>query len=154
MSDPGGLKQRIEADVKSALLAGEKQTAQTLRGLKAAILNEEVAAGTRDKGLADADVEAVVAREVKKRRESIAMYEQNDRPELAAEEQAEIEVLGQYLPKQLSEEDVRAKVQTKIVELSATDVKAMGQVMGALKGELGNSVDGALLARIVKEQLQ
>lgn len=153
MSVPGGLKQQIEADVKSALLAGEKDAVQTLRGLKAAILSEEVATGKRDEGLGDGEIEVVIAREVKKRRESIALYEQNDRAELAASEQAEIDVLEQYLPEQLSADEVRAKVEAKIAELGVADVKGMGQVIGPLKAELGTSVDGALLAKLVKESL-
>jgi uncharacterized protein len=73
------LKQRIQDDLKAALLGGDRFVAETLRGLKAAVLNEEVAKGKRDEGLEDTEIEQIVAKEVKKRNESATLYEQNDR---------------------------------------------------------------------------
>ena len=142
--------------MKAALLRGEsgdRFVVDTLRGLKAAILNEEVATGKRDTGLDDAEIEKIIAREVKKRNESATIYEQTDRADQAAQERQEAEVLSAYLPKQLSEAEVRAVVESKIAALGATDAKAMGQVIGAVKGEVGNTADGALIARFVKEAL-
>lgn len=147
------LSQQIQDDIKAALLGGDRFVAETLRNLKAAILNEEVAQGKRDTGLDDAEIEKIIAREVKKRNESIAVYEQNGRPELADAERKEADVLKQYLPEQLSEEKLREIVAAKITTLGVTDSKGMGQVIGAVKQEVGNSADGALLARIVKETL-
>lgn len=126
---------------------------ETLRNLKAAILNEEVAQGKRDTGLDDGEIEKIIAREVKKRNESIAVYEQNGRPELAEVERKEAEVLARYLPQQLSEEELHEIVAAKITELGATDAKSMGQVIGAVKQQVGTAADGALLAQIVKEKL-
>ncbi len=140
--------------MKAALLGGDRFVGDTLRNLKAAILNEEVAQGKRDTGLDDAEIEKIIAREVKKRNESIAVYEANGRPELAEAERKEADVLAKYLPEQLSEEKLREIVAAKIKDLGVTDAKAMGQVIGAVKQQVGNSADGALLARIVKESLQ
>ena len=147
------LMQRLQDDTKAALLGGDRFVGETLRSLKAAILNEEVAQGKRDEGLSDAEIEKVIAKEVKKRQESAMLYEQNDRSEQAAEERREAEVLSRYLPQQLSEAEVKAIVDAKVTELGATDAKAMGQVIGAVKAQVGNTADGALIAKLVKEAL-
>ena len=147
------LMQRLQDDTKAALLGGDRFVGDTLRNLKAAILNEEVAQGKRDEGLADAEIEKVIAQEVKKRHESATLYEQNGREESAAEERREAEVLSRYLPQQLSEAEVKAIVDAKVAELGATDARMMGQVIGAVKAQAGNTADGALIAKLVKEAL-
>ena len=147
------LSAKIQDDMKAALLGGNRFVGDTLRNLKAAILNEEVAQGKRDTGLDDSEIEKIIAREVKKRNESIAIYEQNGRSDLAEVEREEAAVLSVYLPEQLSEDKLREIVAATIAEIGATDAKAMGQVMGAVKQQVGNTADGALLARIVKESL-
>lgn len=147
------LKELISNDMKTALLGGNRFEGDTLRNLKAAILNEEVAQNKRDEGLTDAEVEVIIAREVKKRRESIALYEANDRPELAQAEKDEVAVLDKYLPEQLSEADLGKIVDAKITELGASGPRAMGQVIGAVKAQVGNTADGATLARLVKDAL-
>lgn len=147
------LKDKIQNDTKAALLGGDRFVGDTLRNLKAAILDEEVKQNKRDEGLSDEDIEKVIAREVKKRNESAAVYEQNGRPELAETEHKEAEVLSQYLPEQLGEDKIREVVQAKIAELSVSDPQDMGKVIGAVKQKLGNSADGATVARIVKETL-
>lgn len=147
------LKQTIQDDLKAALLSGDRFTGDTLRNLKAAILNEEVAQGKRDPGLEDQEIEKVIAREVKKRGESATLYEQNSRPELAEIENREAEVLRRYLPEQLSEDKLREIITETIARLGASGPQAMGQVIGAVKKDVGTSADGATLARIVKELL-
>ena len=150
------LKDTIQNDMKAALLSGEsgdRFVGDTLRNLKAAILDEEVKQNKREEGLSDEDVEKIVAREVKKRNESMAVYEQNGRPELAETERKEAEVLAKYLPEQLSEDEIRKVVTAKVAELGVSGPQAMGQVIGALKQQLGNTADGATLAKIVKETL-
>ena len=147
------LKQRIENDLKAALLGGDRFVGETLRGLKAAILNEEVAQNKRDTGLDDASIERIIAKEVKKRLESAAIYEQNQREDAADQERREAEVFSHYLPKQLSEAELKTVVDAKVAELGATDAKMMGQVIGAVKQEVGNTADGARLAKLVKEAL-
>jgi len=148
------LKQRIADDLKAALLGGDRFVADTLRNLKAAILNEEVAQNKREQGLADAEIEKIVAKEVKKRNESAAIYDQNMRQDAADDERREAEILGRYLPKQLSEAELKMVVDAKVAELGATDAKMMGQVIGAVKQEVGNTADGGLIATLVKEALK
>ena len=91
------LKEQISDEMKAALLGGNRFVGETLRNLKAAILNEEVAQGKRDEGLSDADIEKVIAREAKKRVESAKVYRDNNRPELAEPEEQELAILQQYL---------------------------------------------------------
>lgn len=147
------LKEQINDEMKAALLGGNRFVGETLRNLKAAILNEEVATGKRDEGLSDADIEKVIAREVKKRIESAKIYRDNGRPELAEPEEQEIAVLKAYLPEQLDEAALTEIVERKIAELGATGLQSMGQVIGAVKAEVGNKADGATLANIVKNTL-
>lgn len=147
------LKDTIQNDMKAALLSGDRFVGDTLRNLKAAILDEEVKQNKRDEGLSDEEIEKVIAREVKKRNESKAVYEQNGRPELAETEQKEADVLAKYLPAQLSEAEIRDIVTAKIAELGVSGPQAMGQVMGAVKQQVGNTADSALVASIVKETL-
>lgn len=147
------LKEQLASDMKAALLGGNRFEGEVLRNLKAAILNEEVATGKRDEGLADEEVEKVIAREIKKRREAAKMYRDNAREDLAGPEDDEAAVLVKYLPEQLGGDEIRQMVQTKISELDASGPQAMGQVIGAIKKDAGNTVDGATLARIVKEEI-
>lgn len=147
------LKQRIADDMKAALLGGDRFVGETLRNLRAAILNEEVAQGKRDTGLDDSAIEQIIAKEVKKRNESAAIYDQNMREDAADQERREAEVLSNYLPEQLSEAELKTVVDAKIAELGATDAKMMGQVIGAVKQEVGNAADGATLARLIKDAL-
>jgi hypothetical protein len=147
------LKAQLDNDLKTALLGGDRFRAEVLRGLKAAILNEEVAKGKRDEGLDDAAVEQIIAREVKKRQDSAQQYEAAGRPELVEAEKAESAVLETYLPEQLSEADIKTLVDEIISNLGVSGPQAMGQVMGAVKGKLGNTADGATVARLVKDAL-
>jgi len=147
------LKQRIQDDLKAALLGGDRFVAETLRGLKAAVLNEEVALGKRDEGLGDDEIEKIVAKEVKKRNESAALYDQNMRDDSAADERREAKILSEYLPQQLNEAELKTIVDAKVAELEVADPKMMGQVIGAVKKEVGNRADGAMVAQLVKQAL-
>ena len=148
------LKERLNDDLKAALLGGNRFAADTLRNLKAAILNEEVAQNRRDEGLNDTEIEGVIAREVKKRRESIVLYEQNERTDLTENEQAEIDVLSVYLPEQLSDDEIQTTIDEIVTTLGVTGPQAMGQIIGAVKSKLGSAADGATIARLVKSTLQ
>ncbi len=147
------LAEQIANDMKAALLGGNRFVGEVLRGLKAAILNEEVATGKRDTGLGDDEVEKVIAREVKKRHESAKLYRENGRDELAEPEEQEAAILAAYLPEQLGDDEIRSLVQASITALGVSGPQAMGQVIGAVKKEAGNTVDGARLATITKEEL-
>lgn len=147
------LKEQINNDLKAALLGGNRFAGEVLRGLKAVILNEEVAKGARDEGLDDSVIEQLIVREVKKRNESAAIYDGANRPELAANERSEAQILSNYLPKQLSADEINNVVNRVISELGVSSGNSMGQVIGAVKKELGNTADGALIAQLVKSAL-
>jgi uncharacterized protein YqeY len=147
------LKERIADEMKAALLGGNRFAGETLRNLKAAILNEEVAQGKRESGLSDEEIEKVIAREVKKRTESAKLYRENDRSDLAEPEEQEIEVLSAYLPAQLGDDELRVVIQQKIAELGADGPQMMGHVIGAVKAAVGNTADGAVIAQLVKQEL-
>ena len=153
MAQDKSLSEQIQNDMKVALLGGDRFVGETLRNLKAAILNEEVAQNKRDTGLSNDEIEKIIAREVKKRNESIAIYEQNSRPELADTERKEAAVLAIYLPQQLSEEEIREIAKTVIEAMDNVGPSVMGQVIGGVKAKAGNSADGATVARVVKELL-
>ena len=147
------LKARITDEMKAALLGGNRFRGDVLRNVKAAILNEEVSLGKRDEGLNDAEVEKVLAREVKKRVESAELYRSNGRAELAEPEEQEAEILRGFLPEQLSEAEVMAIVEDVVASMDGVSMQKMGQVIGVVKQEVGNAADGALVAKIVKEKL-
>lgn len=148
------LKEQVNNDLKTALLGGDRFRGEVLRGLKAAILNEEVAQNKREEGLDDTVIQQLVAREVKKRNESASIYDGAGRPELAETERSEAKILTAYLPEQLSENEIDAVVTRIVKELGVSGSSSMGQVIGAVKKELGSSADGATVARLVKNALQ
>ena len=147
------LKEQINNDLKTALLSGNRFAGEVLRGLKATILDEEINQKKRDEGLEDSAIEQLVAREIKKRNESAVIYDGANRPELATSERAEAKVLSAYLPEQLSESDINNVVVRVIGELGVSNPSGMGQVIGAVKKELGNTADGATIAKLVKNAL-
>lgn len=147
------LKERIEADLKSAMLAGDKDKTSTLRGLKSSVLNCEIESNKRDSGLSDEEVVAVLQKEAKKRQESADLYTLGGNSDKAAAELAEKAIIQEYLPEQMSEEDIAVTVDRAIAETGASNMQAMGQVVGKVKAELGSKADGAVIARIVKERL-
>ncbi len=147
------LKDKINNDLKIALLGGDRFKAEVIRGIKAVILNEEVASGKRDEGLKDEIIEQLLAKEVKKRNESATIYDNANRLELADNERAEAKVINTYLPTQLSEDEISEEISKTIDEMDVSDPSAMGQVIGAVKKKLGNTAEGALIAKIVKNKL-
>lgn len=147
------LKAQLDANLKTAMLGGDKFRADVLRGLKAVILNEEVAQGKRDTGLDDSAIEQLISKEVKKRADSAEQYEAAGRPELAEAEKQESAVLVAYLPEQLSEDEIQKTIDATVTELGASGPQDMGRVIGAVKAKLGNTADGAVIARLVKQVL-
>lgn len=148
------LKERINADLKSAMLARDELVTQTLQGLKSAILYEEVAKKVRESGLDEAAIEQVIAREVKKRDEAAELFEKGGNALSAEKERAEKKVLVVYLPEQMSEEELGTVVAAVIAELKPEGPKDMGRVIGAVKAKVGNAGDGSLIAKLVKDSLQ
>lgn len=148
------LEQRLEQDIKAALLSGDKTRATTLRGLKAVLLNVKVATGKRDSGLSDDEVLQVFGKESKKRQESADLYKQGGSQERAEAELAEKAVIDAYLPAQLSEAELIVMIDEAIKQTGASGPAGMGQVMGQVKAKAGATADGAVIARIAKEKLQ
>lgn len=148
------MKETIDSDIKSAMLAGDKVLVTTLRGLKSAILYAEVAAGNRDTGLSDQEIVALFQKEAKKRQESADLYKKGGNLSSAAAEEAEYAVIQKYLPEPLSEDEVRRLVEAQAKELQLVNAQQMGQLISAVKQKADGAVDGALVARIAKEYLQ
>lgn len=149
-----GLKDMIQADLKSAMIARDSLKTQALQGLKASILNEEVAKKIRDTGLDDEAIEQLIAREVKKRDEAAELFDRGGNHESAEKERAEKVILSLYLPEQLSEPELEAIVDEIVAEIKPEGVKDMGRVIGAVKARTGNAGDGAIIAKLVKNRLQ
>lgn len=147
------IKQRIEADLKSAMLEGDKQLVTILRTLKSAILYAEVAAGTREQGMSDEDIVALLQKEAKKRQESAELFAKGGNDEKAEAERREIEILGRYLPVQLHDDELVELVEEVIGELGEVTPQAMGKVIARVKELSEGRADGARIAKTVKERL-
>lgn len=147
------LEQRLEQDIKAALLAGDSVKATTLRGLKAALLSAKIAAGTRGAAMADDAVITIFSKEAKKRQESADMYTQGGNQAMAEAELTEKTLIETYLPAQLSEPELGEIIKETVAELGVTDLKGMGQVIAAVKEKTGATADGSRIARMVKERL-
>lgn len=150
------LKQSIRADLKTAMKAKEKQRTSAIRALLAAIQAEETN-GSRHE-LEDADILKVIAREIKKRRESAEVYEDNGRPELAEAELADVPFFEAYQPRQLDESELQALVKESIAEVEAENgeaptMKQMGAVMKVANAKAAGQADGKRLSAEVKSQL-
>ena len=150
------IKQTIRADLKTAMKAKEKQRTSAIRALLAAIQAEETN-GSRHE-LEDADILKVIAREIKKRRESAEVYEENGRPELAEAELADVPFFEAYQPRQLDESELQALVKESIAEVEAENgeaptMKQMGAVMKVANAKAAGQADGKRLSAEVKAQL-
>ena len=144
------LTEQLQADMKNAMRDGDAHRRDTLRMALAAVQN---AAKDKREDLTDEETLAVLTRQVKTRRESIQAYADAGRDDLAAKEQAEIDVLQPYLPAQLSEDEVRALVDEAIASTGASSPGDMGRVMGALMPRVKGRADGKLVSSIVNETL-
>jgi uncharacterized protein YqeY len=147
------LEQKLEDDIKAALLSGEKEKAMRLRTLKAALLSYKVAEGKRDSGISDDEIIAILSKEAKKRQESADLYKQGGRTESAEAELAEKALIEAYLPAQLSEDEIKALIDEAITTTGASTMQDMGKVIGAVKAKAGAAADGGLIAGLVKERL-
>ncbi len=147
------MQDKIDADIKTAMLAGDKTKAETLRGLKAAILNETIAQGARDSGLSDEQIEKVLSKEAKKRTEAAEMYKQGNSAERAEAELAEKAVIDAYLPDQVDESAIASAVSEEVAKFDSPTPADMGKIIGAVRAKLGAGADGATIARLVKDQI-
>ena len=145
-----GTKEQIDTDLKQALKSGDKLRTNTLRGLKSAIKYAEIEAGS---DLDQQGVLVVITKQAKQRRDSIAEFEKAGRNDLVEQEAAELAIIEQYLPAQMSEAEIRAKAQDVISELGVSDMKGMGQVMKQLMPELQGQADGKVVSDVVRQLL-
>lgn len=146
------LKDRLRADLNTAMRARDQVRLRALRMALTSITNEEVA-GAAARDLSDEEVVKVLTREAKKRREAAEAFGAAGRDEQAAAERAEGDVLAAYLPAQLGDEELAALVGDAITETGATGMKGMGQVMKVLTPRLAGQADGARVAAEVRRQL-
>ncbi len=146
------LKDRLQNDLTTAIKARDKVRTGTLRMVLAAISTEE-AAGSTSRSLGDDEVTLLLTREAKKRREAAEAFDKGDRPEQAAAERAESEVISDYLPKQLTDEELSSLVAEAVTETGAEGPRAMGQVMKVVNPRIAGRAEGARVAAEVKRQL-
>lgn len=143
---------RISEDIKKAMLAKDRVRLEALRGIKKEFLEAKTAKGG-DGTLSDEAATKVLVKMAKQRRESAAIYQEQNRQDLADGELAEVAVIEEYLPKQLTEEELTAELKNIIAEVGATDAKMMGKVMGVASKALAGRADGRAISAKVKELL-
>lgn len=144
------LRETIKAEVVDAMRAGDAKRRDTLRLLLAAIKQAEV---DRPEPLTEADVEAIVAKQAKQRQETIADARSAGREDLVAEAQAELEIIDDYLPEQLSRDEIASRAEQVIAETGATGMQDMGTVMGRLMPQLQGQADGRVVSEVVRQLL-
>ena len=143
---------KVSGDIKAAMLARDKVRLEALRGIKKEFLEAKTAKGG-DGELADDVAMKILAKMVKQRKESAAIYNEQNRPELAAEEMAQANVIEEYLPKALSEEELTVVLKEIIARVGASSPKEMGKVMGVASKELAGKADGKVISAKVRELL-
>ena len=146
-----GLEEKIMTDLKAAMKAKDKAALRGLRAIKQAFLLAKTDGSGSE--ITASDEIKMMQKLVKQRNESIKIFREQSRDDLADAEQEEVDVIMNYLPKQMTEDDLRAFVKAKIEALGASSMRDMGKVMGASSKELAGQADGAVLSRIVKELL-
>jgi uncharacterized protein YqeY len=152
MAGMSALKDRLQADLTTSMKARDELRSATLRMVLTAVKTEEVA-GKTARELDDADVVTVLTREAKKRREAAEAFADGGRPERAERERAEGEVIAEYLPAQLSDEELRDLVAAAVTETGAAGPPAMGRVMKAVTPKTAGRADGGRVAAEVRRQL-
>lgn len=144
------LKDQINTDLKEAMRSKDQQRLDTLRMLKSAIKYNEIDAGHE---LDDQELLAVISKEAKQRRDSIAEFEKGHRADLVQKEQAELAILETYLPRQLSADEIRERARAVIADMGLTGPKSLGPVMKRLTAELKGQADGKLISQVVRDLL-
>jgi uncharacterized protein len=145
------LEERINQDLKEAMKAKDQIALRGIRAIKAAILLEKTS-GTKHDLDADTDIK-LLQKLVKQRRDSLDIYEKQNRPDLAQTEREEIEIIERYLPQQLTEDELRAEIKAILAETGATSMKDMGKVMAAASKKFAGRADGKAISTMVKELL-
>lgn len=143
---------KVSGDIKTAMLARDKVRLEALRGIKKEFLEAKTAKGG-DGELSDDDALKILAKMVKQRKESASIYTEQNREDLAGEELAQAAIIEEYLPKQLSEEELTAALKEIIARVGATSAKEMGKVMGTATKELTGKAEGKAISAKVRELL-
>ena len=146
------LEQKIMGDLKTAMLAKDEKALRSLRAIKAAILLAKTSEGAGGE-LKEDDETKLLQKLVKQRKDSLEIYQQQNRTDLAQKEQEEIEIIEKFLPKQLSADELRSEVAAIISEVGASSPADMGKVMGAATKKLAGKADGKTISALVKELL-
>lgn len=146
------LKDQINADIKAAMLAKEKEKLTALRAIKSMILLAETEKGASDDISEDAEMKLLM-KAAKQRKDSVDLFREQGRDDLADKEQGELDVISQYLPKQLSEEELKAELQKVIDQVGASGPQDMGKVMGMATKALAGKADGKTISAMVKTLL-
>lgn len=147
------LENQIQSDIKAAMIAKDAVALNSIRAIKAAILLAKTSEGGAKESLEDEEVIKIIGKLVKQRKESAAIYSQQNREDLAQNELAEAKVMEKYLPKSLSEEEVEAAVKEIIAQTGASSMADMGKVMGVATKKLAGAADGRVISTIVKKLL-
>lgn len=145
------LEEKIQQDIKAAMLAKDSVALASVRGIKAAILLAKTSEGAKE--LDDAAIVKIIQKLVKQRKESAEIYTQQNRPELAQNELAEAAVMEKYLPKQLSEAEIEEKVKEIMAQVGASSMADMGKVMGVATKALAGQADGKVISALVRKLL-
>lgn len=145
------LTEKINADIKAAMLAKEKEKLAALRDIKAKLLLEATSGSGSE--VSEEAENKIVLKLHKQRIDSYNLYVEQGREDLAADEKFQADIIEAYLPKMLSEEEIRTEVQNKIAAVGATGPQDMGKVMGPLSKELAGKADGKVISGLVKEEL-
>ena len=148
------LQDRLERDLKTALLSGDKKRAETIRGLKNTIQYAAVELKVPRPELKDDQIMPLLAKEAKKRQEAADLYEKAGEPARAKAEADEKSIIEHYLPDMLSEEQVQVIVTEEISKLTDPTMSDMGKIIGQARQRLGAQADGATIARLVKQALE
>jgi uncharacterized protein YqeY len=146
------LEQKVMADLKTAMLAKDEKALRALRAIKAAILLAKTSEGAGGE-LNENDETKLLQKLVKQRKDSLEIYQQQNRSDLAKKEQEEIEVIEKFLPKQLSADELQLEIKKIIAETGATSSADMGKVMGVATKKLAGKADGKTISTVVKELL-
>lgn len=149
------LRQQFNEALKTAMLAKDSRTVSTVRLIVAALKDRDIAARSRGvtDGIPDDEVLQMLQQMVKQRRESITLYEQGARLDLAQQEKEEIDIISRFLPKQMSEEETAEAIKAVVAEIEAATLKDMGRVMAVLKERFAGTMDFTKASALVKAQL-
>ena len=145
------LKQTLSDTIKTSMKARELERVKVLRNVQAVIKQIEI---DRQTELDDAQVLEVLQKQLKQRQESLTIFTENSRDDLAAKEQFEIDIINEFMPKQMTDDEISALVNAEIAEQGATSMRDMGSVMGVLKNKTAGRADPALISKLVKNALQ